>query len=95
LQMDVSTTASGIHENGIGQLSFGSPAASAASLELQGVHATIHVLLPGVASGASPSGTVVPTEGGAPGGWAEFPAPESAAGAGGGGSVGGAGGASP
>jgi hypothetical protein len=80
---EVSTSGSNFHETGVVKLRFDSTTSLSGQLELQGTRATIDARLVGVANGASPSGTVVPIEGGAPGVWAKFPAPEPTAGAGG------------
>ena len=83
VHVDVSTTQSDFHEGGLVNLRFESTTSLRGSFELQGMRATIDADLAEAASGASASGTLIPIEGGAPGGWARFPAPEPAAGVGG------------
>jgi hypothetical protein len=83
VHVEVSTSESNFHESGVVDLRLESAASLSGQLELHGMHAAIDADLVGVASGASPSGTVVPIEGDAPGGWAQFPGTEPAAGGGG------------
>jgi hypothetical protein len=67
--VDIESEASGLHEAGTTELRIDS---STAHLVFMGEHANIGAELGEVESGASPSGTVVPTEGGAPGASARF-----------------------
>ena len=75
MHVDARTTASGFHESGLGQVLITSPTTVSGSLDLQGTRATVFFQLGEPAGGASPSGTVVPIEGGVPGGWAQFAGP--------------------
>ena len=71
--VDTKSAASGLHEAGTTELRIDSATTpSTAHFVFMGEHANIGAELGEVESGASPSGTVVPTEGGAPGASARF-----------------------
>jgi hypothetical protein len=84
VRLEIRTAASGLIESGVTDVFITRGAPLRATFRLEGAHATIAGELIELTSGMPPSGSIVATGGGAPGGWASFPAESPGAGGAGG-----------